>query len=58
MSDEFAMTVAVVRRVIIVNGPPGVGKSTIARELAANLGLPLLSKDAVKETLLVSLREG
>jgi glucokinase len=37
---------------VIVNGPPGSGKSTLAPGIAAALGLPLLSKDAVKETLL------
>jgi len=36
---------------VLVNGLPGSGKSTLARALAAELGLPLLSKDAVKETL-------
>ncbi|MGW4808985.1 AAA family ATPase [Kitasatospora sp. NPDC004272] len=36
---------------VLVNGLPGSGKSTLARALAAELGLPLFSKDAVKETL-------
>ncbi|MFC8722266.1 AAA family ATPase [Kitasatospora sp. NPDC057198] len=36
---------------VLVNGLPGSGKSTLGRALAAELGLPLLSKDAVKETL-------
>lgn len=43
------------RFAVIVNGPPGSGKSTLAPPLAAALGLPLLSKDAVKETLLDNL---
>jgi glucokinase len=43
------------RWVLIVNGPPGSGKSTLARGLAGELRLPLLSKDAVKETLLDEL---
>jgi predicted kinase len=40
------------RWVVLVNGPPGSGKTTLARGLAPVLDLPLLSKDAVKETLL------
>lgn len=36
--------------VVLVNGLPAAGKSTLARDLAAVLGLPLLSKDVIKET--------
>jgi len=37
--------------VVVVNGLPGSGKSTLAGELAAELGLPLLGQDVVKESL-------
>jgi predicted kinase len=36
---------------VIVNGVPGSGKSSLARELASATGLPHLSKDALKEYL-------
>ncbi len=37
------------RIVALVNGVPGSGKTSLARALAAELGLPLYSKDVVKE---------
>ena len=37
------------RRVVLVNGLPGAGKTTLARALSDELVLPLLSKDTVKE---------
>jgi predicted kinase len=43
------------RRLVLVHGVPGSGKSTLAAALAVELGWPLVSKDAVKETLLDSL---
>jgi len=46
---------AVMRWVVIVNGPPGSGKTTLGRGLSQALSVPLLSKDSVKETLLDSL---
>lgn len=58
VGDEARLTsdsIGGVRWVVIVNGPPGSGKTTTARALAAQLRLPLLSKDAVKETLLDEL---
>ena len=36
---------------ILVNGLPGAGKTTLATALAGELGAVLLSKDAVKEAL-------
>jgi predicted kinase len=38
-------------RVLLVNGLPGSGKSTLARALSGALGLPLYSKDVIKDTL-------
>lgn len=35
--------------VVLVNGLPGAGKSTLARALSRRLRLPLLSKDVIKE---------
>lgn len=38
-------------RLVIVTGPPGAGKTTIAAELRTRLGLPLFAKDTMKELL-------
>lgn len=38
------------RMVVLVNGLPAAGKSTLAPKLAEALGLPLLTKDVIKET--------
>jgi predicted kinase len=39
------------RRLVLVSGVPGTGKSTVAVPLAAELGFALLGKDKIKETL-------
>lgn len=36
---------------MLVTGPPGSGKTTVAEGLRDRLALPLLAKDAIKETL-------
>lgn len=46
-----------VRLVVVVTGLPGSGKSTVARQLATLLGLPLISKDVIKEALWDALGE-
>jgi predicted kinase len=44
-----------VRGFVLVGGWPGSGKTTLSRALAAELGMPLLSKDDVKEALMDAL---
>ncbi|GAB3739988.1 P-loop nucleotide/nucleoside kinase family protein [Microlunatus parietis] len=38
-------------QLVLINGYPGAGKSTLARELAPELGATWLSKDLIKEAL-------
>jgi glucokinase len=38
------------RLVVLVNGLPGAGKTTLARSLSQRLRVPLFSKDTIKET--------
>jgi predicted kinase len=44
--------------VIFVTGPPASGKTHVADHLAANLSLPLIAKDTIKETLFEALGTG
>ena len=46
---EATTVSAVGRIVVLVNGLPAAGKSTLAPDLAAELDLPLISKDVIKE---------
>lgn len=39
------------RRTLLISGPPGAGKSTLAAPLAEALGFALFSKDVIKEAL-------
>jgi predicted kinase len=41
----------VAESLVLVNGLPGSGKTTLAGQLGPLLGAPLVSKDAIKETL-------
>jgi predicted kinase len=47
-----------VTAVVLVSGAPGAGKSTLAAPLSRALGLPLLSKDVIKEQLVATLPPG
>ena len=37
---------------VVVSGPAGSGKTTLARAIAPALGLPLIAKDTIKEALM------
>ncbi len=40
---------------IIINGPPGAGKTTLGKKLAKQLRLPFFNKDGIKDTLFNTL---
>ncbi|MGH8892719.1 MAG: GrpB family protein, partial [Actinomycetes bacterium] len=40
---------------VLVTGSPGSGRTALARQLAPRLGLPLLTQDALRRTLLAEL---
>lgn len=40
---------------VVVSGPPASGKSTLAPQVAAALGLPLVAKDTIKDALMAVL---
>lgn len=43
------------RLFVVVSGPPASGKSSLAPLIAAELGLPLLAKDVIKDALMSEL---
>ena len=45
-------------KIVIINGIPGTGKTTIAKPLADQLGFPLISKDTIKEFLFDTIGVG
>jgi predicted kinase len=48
----------VINAVVVVAGIPGSGKTTLARALAEELRIPLISKDTIKEALFDALGTG
>lgn len=43
------------RLYVVVSGPPGSGKTTLAPAIAEHFGLPLVAKDTIKEALMSAM---
>jgi predicted kinase len=53
--DELVAEQPLLGVFVVVSGPAGIGKTTLARALAPALGMPLLAKDTIKAALMTVL---